>query len=229
MRDRKTMDTFFAAQCFFPLLGAASGSFLSENTMFWVMALAVVGYIAPDFWLTRKMKQRRHRIQRSIPDALDLMAICVEAGLGIDQALLRVGAELSVSHPDIHEEFTQINLEQRAGKPRLEAWSSMAERTNIDEFRGFVSMLTQTDRFGTPIIRALNQFSEEIRLKRRQAAEQAAAKTKIKSHLPAGPLHFSVHLHRAAGSRYLEHRRGPEGDERAVSLGGGGTCRQSRS
>jgi tight adherence protein C len=110
--------------------------------------------------------------------------ICVEAGLGLDQAMLRVGQELNISHPDIHHEFMQVNLEQLAGKPRFEAWKSAAERTQIPEFFLFVSMLTQADRFGTPIVRALSRFGDEIRLKRRQRAEEKAAKTKIKILFP---------------------------------------------
>ncbi len=113
-----------------------------------------------------------------------MLVICVDAGLGLDQALQRVGGQLSHSHPEINEEFTQINLEQRAGKPRLEAWHSLYERTKIEEFKSFVNMLTQTDRFGTPILKALIQFSEEIRLKRKQKAEEAAAKTKVKIIFP---------------------------------------------
>jgi tight adherence protein C len=108
----------------------------------------------------------------------------VEAGLGLDQAMLRVGQELHLSHPDIHYEFMQVNLEQLAGKPRLEAWKSAADRTQIPEFSLFVSMLTQADRFGTPIVRALSRFGDEIRLKRKQRAEEMAAKTKIKILFP---------------------------------------------
>jgi tight adherence protein C len=135
-------------------------------------------------WLKMKIKKRRERIRRSLPDALDLLVICVEAGLGLDQAMLRVGQELIISHPDIHQEFMQVNLEQLAGKPRLEAWKSAAERTKIPEFSLFVSMLTQADRFGTPIVRALSRFGDEIRQKRRQRAEEMAAKTKIKILFP---------------------------------------------
>src|SRR5208283_5740972 len=125
-----------------------------------------------DLWLKRKTSSRKNRIRRSLPDALDLMVICVDAGLGLDQALLRIGDELAVSHPEISSEFMQVNLEQRAGRPRLEAWKHLAERSEIEEFTSFVSMLTQTDRFGTPIIRALSRFSEDIRSKRRQRAEE---------------------------------------------------------
>jgi len=167
-----------------PLIGVFAGSFIKENTAFWIFALAVVGYMAPDFWLTKKTAKRRHKVRRSIPDALDLLVICVDAGLGLDQALIRVGSELAISHREINEELSQVNLEQRAGKPRVEAWQALYERTKIEEFKGFVSMLVQTEKFGTPILKALNQFSEEIRMKRRQHAEEAAAKTKIKIIFP---------------------------------------------
>ena len=140
--------------------------------------------MAPDFWLTRQQSRRQKKVRRSIPDAMDLLVICVDAGLGLDQALLRVGAELGLSHKEINEEFQQVNLAQRAGQPRLEAWQSLAERSGIVEFRAFVNMLTQTERFGTPIAKALSRFSEELRTKRRQLAEEAATKTKIKIIFP---------------------------------------------
>jgi len=184
MHESTSVDIFFASQFLVPLTGAVLGSLIGSNTIFWVFAFGVVGYLAPDMWLNWRTGRRRDRIRRSLPDALDLMVICVDAGLGLDQALLRVGTELSISHPDINEEFTQVNLEQRAGRPRLEAWKNLADRTQIEEFSAFVNMLTQTDRFGTPIIRALSRFSEDIRQKRRQRAEEAAAKTKIKIIFP---------------------------------------------
>lgn len=184
MRDKSTLDSFFAVQLVMPLLGAVAGTFAPVNTAFWVFAGAIVGYMSPDFWLTRKTSKRRQKIRRSIPDALDLLTICVDAGLGLDQALLRVGAELGISHPEITEELTQVNLEQRAGKGRIEAWQALADRSHIEEFKSFVGMLIQTDKFGTPILKALNQFSHEIRQKRRQHAEEAAAKTKIKIIFP---------------------------------------------
>ncbi len=184
MHDKTTLDIFFASQFLVPITCAALGSLIRSNTVFCVFTFGVVGYLAPDMWLNWKTKRRRNRIRRSLPDALDLLVICVDAGLGMDQALLRVGMELDVSHPDINEEFTQVNLEQRAGRPRLEAWNNLAERTQIEEFVQFVNMLTQTDRFGTPILRALSRFSEDIRLKRRQHAEEQAAKTKIKIIFP---------------------------------------------
>jgi tight adherence protein C len=184
LRSNGSVNAYFASRVIGPLMGVVSGSLIHTNTIFWALSLGAVFYLVPDMWLKMKIKKRRERIRRSLPDALDLLVICVEAGLGLDQAMLRVGQELIISHPDIHQEFMQVNLEQLAGKPRLEAWKSAAERTQIPEFSLFVSMLTQADRFGTPIVRALSRFGDEIRLKRRQRAEEMAAKTKIKILFP---------------------------------------------
>jgi tight adherence protein C len=184
IHSANSVDIYFAAQFLVPLAGVVLGSLIRSGGLFWVVAFGAVGYLAPDMWLKKKTANRRNRIRKSLPDALDLMVICVDAGLGLDQALLRIGEELSVSHRDISEEFIQVNLEQRAGRPRLEAWKNLADRSEIEEFTSFVSMLTQTDRFGTPIIRALSRFSEDIRSKRRQRAEEQAAKTKIKIIFP---------------------------------------------
>jgi tight adherence protein C len=184
IRSRGGMNAYFASRILGPVLGLVCGSFIPSNTLFWALSLAAILYLVPDMWLRFKIKGRRERIKRGLPDALDLLVICVEAGLGLDQAMLRVGQELVISHPDIHQEFTQVNLEQLAGKPRLEAWKSTADRTQIAEFSLFVSMLTQADRFGTPIVRALSRFGDEIRMKRRQRAEEMAAKAKIKILFP---------------------------------------------
>jgi tight adherence protein C len=184
IKSEKSMNAYSASRFIGPLIGIALGTLIRSNTIFWALTLGAILYLAPDTWLRMRIKKRRERIRKSLPDALDLMVICVEAGLGLDQAMLRVGKELGLSHPDIHQEFTQVNLEQLAGKPRLEAWRSAAERTQIAEFSLFVSMLVQADRFGTPIIRALSRFADEIRLKRRQRAEEMAAKTKIKILFP---------------------------------------------
>ena len=184
LKSSRSMNAYFASRILGPLLGLVCGSLIHTNTVFWALSLAAVLYLVPDMWLKMKIKKRRERIRRSLPDALDLLVICVEAGLGLDQAMLRVGQEMVISHPDIHQEFMQVNFEQLAGKPRLEAWKSAAERTKIPEFSLFVSMLTQADRFGTPIVRALSRFGDEIRQKRRQRAEEMAAKTKVKILFP---------------------------------------------
>lgn len=177
-------DVYLAARVMSPLVAILVASFLPGNTMFWIMILGILGYVGPDLWLRHKIRSRQARIRKGIPDAVDLLVVCVDAGLGIDQALMRVGEELDISYPEINEEFTQINLEQRAGKPRLEAWTSMAERTKIEEFGAFVNMLMQAERFGTPIAKALSRFAAEIRLQKRQRAEEKAAKTKIKILFP---------------------------------------------
>jgi tight adherence protein C len=184
VRSSRGMNAYAASRFIGPVIGIVCGSLIRSNTVFWALSLGAVFYLVPDMWLRMKIKKRRERIRKSLPDALDLLVICVEAGLGLDQAMLRVGQELIISHPDIHQEFIQVNLEQLAGKPRLEAWKSAAERTQIPEFSLFVSMLTQADRFGTPIVRALSRFGDEIRMKRRQRAEEMAAKTKIKILFP---------------------------------------------
>jgi tight adherence protein C len=184
IRGTASTDIFFASQFLIPAAGAVAGSLIGTNTVSYVLGFGALGYMAPNMWLNHKTKARRKRIRKSIPDALDLMVICVDAGLGLDQALLRIADELGVSYPDIQEEFLQVNREQRAGRPRLEAWQNLADRTEIEEFSAFVSMLAQTDRFGTPIIRALSRLSQDIRMKRKQRAEEAAAKTKIKIIFP---------------------------------------------
>jgi tight adherence protein C len=184
IKSSQSANAYAASRFVGPVIGLACGSLIRSNTVFWALSLGAVFYLVPDMWLRMKIKKRRERIRKSLPDALDLLVICVEAGLGLDQAMLRVGQELIISHPDIHQEFMQVNLEQLAGKPRLEAWKSAAERTRIPEFSLFVSMLTQADRFGTPIVRALSRFGDEIRQKRRQRAEEMAAKTKVKILFP---------------------------------------------
>ena len=184
IKATRTISIYLASRFLVPLSGVVLGSFIHSNTVFWTLSFGAVGYLLPDMWLTWKTKKRRAKIRNGLPDALDLMVICVEAGLGLDQAMMRVGQELVISHPEINQEFAQINLEQQAGKARLAAWNSAALRTEVPEFSLFVTMLSQADRFGTPIIRALSRFADELRMKRRQRAEELAAKTKIKILFP---------------------------------------------
>jgi tight adherence protein C len=178
------VDVYNAARILVPLLGLGAGCLIPWSRMFWMIALPAAGFIAPNVVLTRLIKWRREKIRRSIPDAIDLLVICVDAGLGIDQALLRVGQELGISHPQITEELLQINREQRAGKPRIQAWADMAVRSELADIDAFAAMLLQTERFGTPIARALSGFADNIRLKRRQLAEEMAAKTTVKIIFP---------------------------------------------
>ena len=184
LRDAAAIDTYFAIRMIGPVLAIVGGTFMPENTMFWIVAFMGMAYLAPDAWVSHRASVRREHIRLGLPDALDLMVVCVDAGLGIDQALMRSGQELAISQPEISQEFMQINFEQRAGKPRIEAWESMAERTQVDTVQSFVHMLAQTDRFGTPLVRALRVFADGVRQKRRQQAEEMAAKTTVKLIFP---------------------------------------------
>ncbi|MGI4828347.1 MAG: type II secretion system F family protein [Janthinobacterium lividum] len=177
-------DLFFLVQGVGLIVGAVLGSLRSSNPIFWVLAGSTVGFMAPDIWLASRQRRRRARIRRSVPDMVDLLVICVGAGLGLDQALLRVAEELSLSHPEMAEELARVMLERRAGASRVDAWGALAERTHIEELTAFVNMLSETDRFGSPITKALSDFSDELRTKRRQHAEEAAAKTKVKIIFP---------------------------------------------
>jgi tight adherence protein C len=184
-REPYHTDVFMGAKLLLPVLGAAIAAFFIESsTIFWFFALGSLGFFAPELWLSRAITARREAVRLSLPDALDLLVICMEAGLGMDQALIRVGQELRISHPQLSEEFLLINLEQRAGKPRVDAWRNMADRTGLEVVRSFVNMLVQTERFGTPISRSLGNFADALRLKRRQQAEEQAAKTTIKMIFP---------------------------------------------
>lgn len=183
-RKSSQRDLYLAARVLCPAVAAGLGWFAPSNRVFWTCALAGIAYLAPDLLLERLIKRRREKIRLGVPDAIDLLVICVDAGLGLDQAMLRVGKELGTSHPEIHEELLQINREQRAGKLRIDAWQAMANRSKLPEIDGFVNMLMQTERFGTPIARALSSFGDSIRQKRRQRAEELAAKTTVKIIFP---------------------------------------------
>ena len=131
LRDPAAVETYFAIRLIGPVLAIVAGTFMPQNTLFWIVALMGLAYLAPDAWVQHRARVRRQHIRLGLPDALDLMVVCVDAGLGIDQALLRTGTELALSQPEISQEFSQINFEQRAGKPRIDAWQSMAERTEL--------------------------------------------------------------------------------------------------
>ena len=152
------------------------------------LALALVGcglgYLLPSMALGRLAKKRQHRIRLGLPDALDLLVVSVEAGLGLDQAIQRVGSELDFAHPDLSDELRLINLELRAGKGRVDALRNLAERTGVDDIVSLVAMLVQTDKFGTSVAQSLRVHSETVRTKRRQRAEEAAAKTGVKMVFP---------------------------------------------
>src|SRR5262245_22483347 len=148
------------------------------------LAACGIGYVMPGFVLARLAKRRMHRIRLGLPDALDLLVVSVEAGLGLDQAIQRVGDELAFAHPDLADELRLINLELRAGKGRVDALRNLADRTGVDDISSLVAMLVQTDKFGTSVAQSLRVHSETVRTKRRQRAEEAAAKTGVKMVFP---------------------------------------------
>jgi tight adherence protein C len=145
-----------------------------------LVCVPALGFFIPRIFLKRMIKDRQRRIRIGLPDALDLTVICIEAGLALDQAMLRVGQDLHHAHPDLSDEFHLVNLEMRAGKPRAEALRNLVDRTGVDDVRALVGTLIQTDRFGTSVAQALRVHSDSLRTARRQRAEEQAAKTTIK-------------------------------------------------
>jgi len=158
----------------------AVASFTGFDNVPLLIGVSGLGFILPRFVLKRMIRDRQQRIRLALPDALDLTVICVEAGLALDQALMRVGQDLHHAHPDLSDEFHLVNLEMRAGKPRAEALRNLVDRTGVDDIRSLVGTLIQTDRFGTSIAQALRVHSDSLRTERRQRAEEQAAKTTIK-------------------------------------------------
>jgi tight adherence protein C len=152
----------------------------------WYIAFfaAAFGYMAPSLWLGHQTTKRQKQIRNGLPDALDLMIVCIEAGSGIDQAIVKTSDELDISHPALAEELRLVTTEIRAGKPRLEAFKNFASRTRVDDVRQLVAMLIQTDKFGTSVAQALRTHAEVSRTKRRQAAEERAAKIGVKLVFP---------------------------------------------
>jgi tight adherence protein C len=152
----------------------------------WLLAIicAVLGYLVPDLVLTRATRRHQKAIQNGLPDAIDLIVVCVEAGSSLDQAIMRASEELDIALPALARELRTVTNEIRAGKPRLEAFQGLAKRTQVEDVRALVSMLTQTDRFGTSIAQALRTHASTSRTKRRQRAEERAAKVGVKLVFP---------------------------------------------
>jgi tight adherence protein C len=140
----------------------------------------VLGYMLPDMWLTWRVRARQHKLRKALPDALDLLVICVEAGLGLDQALMKVSQDMKISHSDLSEELQLVNMQMRIGKTRIDALRDLAQRTGLADVKTLVAMLIQTERFGTSIAQSLRVYSDDMRLKRRQRAEEMSAKTSVK-------------------------------------------------
>ena len=185
-RGHEALIVFFGLR-----LGVALGAFalftlpiIVKPNFFIALVACLLGYVMPSMLLARMAKRRQHRMRLGLADVLDLLVVSVEAGLGLDQALQRVGQELAFAHPDLCDELRLINLELRAGKARAEALHNLAERTGVDDIASLVAMLVQTDKFGTSVAQSLRVHSETVRTKRRQRAEEAAAKTGVKMVFP---------------------------------------------
>jgi len=185
-RREEAMTVFFGIRIVFALsmFVLFATPILMKPNITLALGGVALGYILPGMVLARMAKRRIHRIRLSLADALDLMVVSVEAGLGLDQALQRVGQELAFAYPELSDELRLVNLELRAGKARPEALRNLAERTGVDDLNSLVTMLIQTDKFGTSVAQSLRVYSETLRTKRRQRAEEAAAKTGVKMVFP---------------------------------------------
>jgi len=153
-------------------------------TIVWIVGLALLGFYLPDIWLKQISEKRKIRLFNGLPDALDLLVVCVEAGMGMDAAIHRVSREIELSSPDLSHEFALMNLELRAGQSRQDALRNLSLRTGIDEMTSLVTLLIQTDKFGTSVAMALKVFSDSFRTKRFQRAEEIAAKLPVKILIP---------------------------------------------
>jgi tight adherence protein C len=187
IRSDSAVGVFYGAKSLVPLalclLVMLSG--VSRYGPFFVYALALgLGFLAPDFWLGRKIKKRQKRIRLGLPDVLDLLVICMEAGQSLDQATARTSEELDRAQPEVSDELGVVVLEQRAGRPRADAWKNFAQRTEVDSVRNLAAVLVQSEKFGTSIAKTLRIHSETLRTERRQKVEEEAAKTTVKLVFP---------------------------------------------
>jgi tight adherence protein C len=155
-----------------------------SQAFFFVVIAALIGFVIPNFWLMVKTRQRKDMIFKGLPDALDMLVVCIEAGMGLDAAITRVAGEMNISNPVLAEELRQVTLEMRAGKQRQEAFRNLAQRTDLEDLNSLVSLLIQTDKFGTSIGQALRIYADSMRDKRYQLAEEKAQKMVVKLIFP---------------------------------------------
>jgi len=191
--NRDSVYQFFGAKlllaCALPLsylvfYAAWRHAAVTSQSLLLMAICAIAGYLLPSYWLYAKKKSRQLQIFHTLPDILDLMTVCVEAGLSMDAALMRTTETPQFGKDPLAQEIRIATMETRAGKPRIESLKDMAERTMVDDVRSFVTMLAQTERFGTSLSQALRSYADSLRIKRRQIAEEAAAKTTIKMVFP---------------------------------------------
>jgi tight adherence protein C len=185
-RKDSAVNLFYGAKVFVPLvLVVLILITMGRYSSFIVYALALgLGFLAPDFWLGRRISARQAAIRHGLPDVLDLLIICTEAGLSMDQATARTTEELHLAEPVICDELSIVVLEQRAGRPRSDAWKNFADRSAVDSVRNLVSVLVQSEQFGTGVAKTLRVHADTLRTQRRQRVEEQAAKTTIKLVFP---------------------------------------------
>jgi tight adherence protein C len=186
-RSDSAVKLFYGAKVLVPLIlciiAFTTGAGSYSPFFIYLVALGL-GFLLPDFWLSNRISARQARIRRGLPDVLDLLVICIEAGLSLDQAVVRTTDELVLAQPAICDEMSIVVLEQRAGLPRADAWRHFAERTNVESVRNLVSVLVQSEKFGTSIAKTLRIHSDTLRTQRRQTVEEQAAKTTVKLVFP---------------------------------------------
>jgi tight adherence protein C len=186
-RSDSAVKIFYGAKGVVPLILCAVAFMTgagSYSPFFAYLVALGIGFLAPDFWLGNRISARQARIRRGLPDVLDLLVICIEAGLSLDQSVARTAEELTLAQPVICDELDLVVLEQRAGLPRADAWRHFAERTAVDSVRNLVSVLVQSEKFGTSVAKTLRVHSDTLRTQRRQAVEEQAAKTTVKLVFP---------------------------------------------
>jgi tight adherence protein C len=186
-RKDSAVKIFYGAKVLTPLtlcLLAAVSGFADASPFFAYASALGLGFLAPDFWLGNQIKKRQKQIRLGLPDALDFLVICIEAGLSMDQATARTAEELRLARPALSDELDIVVLEQRAGRMRSEAWRQFADRTDVDTVRVLVSVLVQSEQLGTSVAKTLRIHADTLRVQRRQQIEEQAAKTSIKLVFP---------------------------------------------
>jgi tight adherence protein C len=182
-REENHLNFFYASKAVVPVLlctaAVVTGVYHRSPFIIFLLAL-VMGYLAPDYWLGHRINAREIDLRMGLPDTLDLLVVCLEAGLSLDNAVLRAGDELRFTHPVIADELGLVMLEVRAGKARVDAWRALAQRTDCAPIRMLVSILIQADQFGTGVSKTLRIHSDTLRTQRKQRLEEMAAKTSVK-------------------------------------------------
>jgi tight adherence protein C len=186
-RTESAVQVFYGAKVLTPfticMLFLATGVMSGSPFFAWVLGLGG-GFLLPDFWLGRMITRRQKKIRRGLPDALDFMVICIEAGLSLDGATARTAEELSRAHPALSDELEMVVLETRAGRARSDAWKQFGDRTAVDSIRVLATILVQSEQLGTSVSKTLRVHSDTLRIKRRQQIEEQAAKTTVKLVFP---------------------------------------------